>query len=54
MMDIQTIIAGLIILIAVTYAATVLRRKTRAFAPRSTCVDDCGCSAKSKTAKVVH
>jgi hypothetical protein len=54
MMDIQTIIAGLIILIAVAYAAMVLLRKTKAFSPRSTCVDDCGCSSKSKPAKVVH
>lgn len=54
MMDLQTIIAGLIILISVAYVATVLLRKTKAFSPRSACVDDCGCSSKSKTPKVVH
>lgn len=54
MMDIQTIIAGLIIVIAVAYGARVLLRKTKAFSPRSTCVDDCGCSSKSKAPKVAH
>jgi hypothetical protein len=54
MMDIQTIIAGLIILVAVAYATKALLRKSKAFSPRSACVDDCGCSSKSKTTKVVH
>lgn len=54
MMDTQNIIAGLIILIAVIYATRVFVRKSKAFSPKAGCVDDCGCSSKSKTTNAAH
>ena len=54
MMDIQTLIVGVILLGAVGYASVVLARKARAFSPKAACQDDCGCSAKTKVSKAVH
>jgi hypothetical protein len=54
MLDLQSIIAGFIILAALLYAASILLRKTKAFSRKADCADDCGCSSKSKTPKPAH
>lgn len=54
MMDTQLIIVGIVILIAVGYAASVLLRKSKAFSRNTACSDDCGCSSNSKTHKIAH
>jgi len=50
MLDIQTLIAGLIVLGALAYAGTLIRKKVRAFSPKKGCGDDCGCGSNSKKA----
>ncbi|MBL8123557.1 MAG: FeoB-associated Cys-rich membrane protein [Pyrinomonadaceae bacterium] len=50
MLDIQTLIAGLIVLGALAYAVTLIRKKVRAFSPKKSCGDDCGCGSNSKKA----
>lgn len=54
MLELQNIIAVLILLGAVSYAATMIWKKTRAFSRKPGCADDCGCSTKSKTPKIAH
>ena len=54
MFDLQSIIAAILIIGALAYAAVALSRKTRAFSRKSACADDCGCSSKSKTPKIAH
>jgi len=54
MFDLQSIIAGLLIFGALSYAAVVFARKSRAFSNKGACADDCGCSSKSKTPKTAH
>jgi hypothetical protein len=49
MMDLQYIIVGLVIAVALAYAAVTFARKTKSFTPNSGCEDDCGCGGKSKT-----
>jgi hypothetical protein len=54
MFDLQSIVAALLIIGALSYAAVVFSRKTRAFSRKGACADDCGCSSKSKTPKTAH
>ncbi|MEO8042360.1 MAG: FeoB-associated Cys-rich membrane protein [Acidobacteriota bacterium] len=54
MFEFQNIIAMLILVAALAYAGTMLWKKTRAFSGKAGCADDCGCSSKSKTPKIVH
>jgi hypothetical protein len=54
MFELQNIIAVLILVGAVAYAATIVWKKTRAFSGKAGCADDCGCSSKSKAAKIAH
>ena len=51
MIDLQTIIVGLILIAAAIYAGTMLRRKADAFSTKSDCGDNCGCSAGSAKPK---
>lgn len=48
--EIQTLIAVVIVLGALAYAGTLIRKKVRAFSPRKSCGDDCGCSSNSTKA----
>ncbi|MEP7147626.1 MAG: FeoB-associated Cys-rich membrane protein [Acidobacteriota bacterium] len=54
MLELQNIIALLVLGAAVFYAGTMLWKKGRAFSAKSGCADDCGCSSKSKTPKIAH
>ena len=54
MLDLQFLIVALIIAAAGVYAAVIFVRKSSAFSRKSNCVDDCGCSSKTKTTKAVH
>jgi hypothetical protein len=54
MLELQNIIAALILVGAFVYAATIIWKKTRAFSGKAGCVDDCGCSSKSKSPKIAH
>ena len=54
MLELQNIIAVLILFAALAYAATIFWKKTRAFSAKPGCADDCGCSSKSKTPKIAH
>jgi hypothetical protein len=54
MLELQNIIAVLILVGAFVYAAMVVWKKTRAFSGKPGCADDCGCSSKSKAPKIVH
>ena len=54
MLELQNIIAVLILVGALVYAATMLWKKTRSFSAKTGCADDCGCSSKSKTPKIAH
>jgi hypothetical protein len=54
MMDLQTIIVGILLIGALAYAASIFLRKTKSFSSKSACADDCGCSTKSKTPKIAH
>ena len=47
-MDLQYIIVGLVIAVALAYAAVTFARKTKTFSPNSGCEDDCGCGGSSK------
>jgi hypothetical protein len=48
-MDIQNIIAALIIFAAFVYAGNLLRHKIKAFKPRdNSCGADCGCESNPK------
>lgn len=46
-MNIQNIIAAVIILGAFVYIANILLKKTRSFSTKSVCANDCGCGPKS-------
>ena len=48
MIGLQYIIVGLVIAVALAYAAGTFARKTKSFSPRSGCENDCGCGGKSK------
>lgn len=52
MFDTQTIVAGLIIVGAFAYIGLIALKKVRAFSPKKSCGDNCGCSSGSK--KVVQ
>ena len=54
MFDLQSLIAAIVIGVAVVYAAAVLFRKSKTFSIKSDCADDCGCASKSKTSKALH
>jgi hypothetical protein len=54
MLELQNILAALLLGGALTYAATMLWQKMRAFSRKADCADDCGCSSKTKTPKPVH
>ncbi len=53
-MDVQNIIAALLVLAAFAYAASSLIRKGKMFSKRSACSDGCGCASKSKTPDPIH
>ena len=53
-MDIQVIIVVAIIAVAVLYTAMTFLRKTKAFSPKASCDEDCGCGSKDKTPKAAH
>lgn len=52
-MNIQNIIAALIILGAVAYVANILLKKKRSFSPKSGCANDCGCGSKADKAQSI-
>jgi hypothetical protein len=54
MLEVQNIVALLILAAAVFYGAMLLWKKTRAFSTKNGCADDCGCSTKTKTSKIAH
>ena len=54
MLDIQSIIAALLLVGAFAYAATMLWKKTRAFSMKADCGGECGCSSKTKISKIAH
>ena len=54
MLDLQNIIAILILGGALAYAAVMFWKKTRSFSKKGACADDCGCSSKTKTPKTAH
>lgn len=46
-MDAQNIIAGIIVIGALAYVASVVVKKVKAFKPRTAkCADDCGCGTE--------
>jgi len=47
-METQTIIAAIIIFSAFAYVGLMLSKKIKAFSPKKTCGNDCGCEAKTK------
>ena len=53
-MDIQAIIAAIVVLGAFAYAASSLMRKRKMFSKRSSCSEGCGCASKSKTPDPIH
>ena len=55
MLDVQTIVALILVAGAVAFAGTAFWKKTRSFsAKNAACADDCGCGSKSKTPKIAH
>jgi hypothetical protein len=51
-MNIQTIIVGIIIFIALFYVGANIWRKVKSFSGKSSCgTGDCGCGTKSKSEK---
>jgi hypothetical protein len=56
MIDLQTLVAAVVVGGAFVYAAFVFLHKSKAFSAKNDCADDCGCgcSAKSKTSKARH
>jgi hypothetical protein len=53
-MDYQAVIVVAIIAVAFLYVAMTFLRKTKAFSPKATCDEDCGCGSKDKTPKAAH
>jgi len=54
MLEIQNIIAAILLAGAFAYAGTMLWKKARAFSNKGNCGDDCSCSAKTKISKIAH
>ena len=54
MLEIQNIIAVLLLMGAFVYAGMMLWKKTGAFSAKADCADDCGCSSKTKISKIAH
>lgn len=49
-MELQYIIVALIVAIAAGYFVRMMARKAKAFRPKESCGDDCGCGSTSKKA----
>lgn len=47
-MNIQAIIAALIIVAAIAYAGVTLARKRHSFSIKKACANDCGCNGNTK------
>ena len=47
-MDFQTIIVGIMILLAASYVGKAIFGKIKSFSPKQTCDSDCGCGVKDK------
>ena len=54
MLDLQNIIAALVLVGAFAYAGMMFWKKTRSFSRKADCADDCGCSSKTKNPKAAH
>jgi hypothetical protein len=54
MLEMQNIIALLILGGAVFYVGSVLWKRTQSFSGKAGCADDCGCSIKTKISKIAH
>ena len=53
-MNIQNIIAAVIILGAFAYVVNILLKKTRSFSRKSGCANDCGCGSKADKAQSIN
>jgi hypothetical protein len=47
-MNIQSMMVIVIVVAAIVYAGVTLRKRSRAFAPKAGCGDDCGCNDGGK------
>lgn len=53
-MDIQYVVVALIVLGALGYVATIVRRQARSLTKKGACETDCGCSSSKKEVKAAR
>jgi len=53
-MNWQSIVVGIIILLAFLYVAKMVWQRVKSFSPKSGCGADCGCEAKSNQKSLAH
>ena len=53
-MEIQVFLVVAIVAVALLYVTLTFLRKTKAFSPKASCAEDCGCGSKDNTPKAAH